>query len=695
MLEFGVVSHLTAALVYIMLAGMTARHYLRRNTDRALFAAALLSTLWSLLLVAQQLSGWPSFTFRFLAELIRDGAWVLVLLALIMDSRQGEHTAARLKWLLGGTIGLILLLLAVATLTQHLADITVLDSRAVLLGQLTIALLAISLIEQIWRNSSIYGRSSIRYLCFGIGGIFLFDFFLYADALLFRQLSPALWDARGGVNALMAPLLAVNLINARKQPLQLQLSRTMVFHAGSLVLAGLYLLVIAGGGYYVRLAGGTWGEGLQVLFLATFVLLFVLVMSSNRFRARLMVFISKNFFDYKYDYREEWLKMTEAFSNLQQPPPLPERAIRVLADLVESRSGALWLRNDDGHFDLEATLVSPVQKQSRIDRNSELVSFLHEREWILDLREYQHDPVRYNLLEMPDSILQFRQGWLVIPLYLGRQLYGIALIGSPYTQLNLNWENYDLIKVVARQLCNFLAQANTQDRLSRAMQFEAVSKASAFMVHDLKTLIAQLSLLVKNAPRHRNNPAFIDDMIRTTAHSITKMSNLVEHIRRPATEDLREPVDLAQLTQAVVAELSRQLPRPFYHGPKAGAWVLGDSEQLQSVLGHLVRNAQDATGKEGEVAVTLKISRQFTALFIQDTGIGMSEEFIHQRLFKPFESTKGLTGMGIGAYQAQEYIKRLDGTLEVTSEQNVGSCFTVRLPSYTPELAKTENTHQE
>lgn len=688
MLEFGVVSHFTAALVYLMLAGLTARHYLRRNTDRALCVAALLSTLWSLLLVSQQLTGWPSFTLRFLAELIRNGAWVWVLLALILDSRSGGRSAALLKWLLGGTIALILVLLAGTTLLQQLAGMTLLDSRAVLLGQLAVALLAISLTEQIWRNSSVYGRSSIRYLCFGIGGIFLFDFFLYADALLFRQLSPALWDARGGVNALMVPLLTVNLINARKQPLQLQLSRTMVFHAGTLVLAGLYLLVIAAGGYYVRLVGGSWGEGLQVLFLATFILLFVLMMSSNRFRARLMVFISKNFFDYKYDYREEWLKMTEAFSNLQQPPPLPERAIRVLADLVESRSGALWLRNDDGHFDLEATLVSPVQKLSRIDQQSELVAFLQEREWILDLREYQHDPVRYNLLELPDCISQFKQGWLVIPLYLGRQLYGIAVIGSPYTQLNLNWENYDLIKVVARQLCNFLAQANTQIRLSQAMQFEAVSKASAFMVHDLKTLIAQLSLLVRNAPRHRDNPAFIDDMIQTTEHSITKMSNLVEHIRRPATEDLREPVDLALVAQAVVAELSRQLPQPSYQGVQDGAWVLGDRERLQNVFSHLVRNAQDATAKKGTVTVTLKISHPFTAIFIQDTGMGMSDEFIQQQLFKPFKSTKGLTGMGIGAYQAQEYVKRLQGTLEVTSEQGLGSCFTVRLHTYTPDAVQ-------
>jgi len=125
------------------------------------------------------------------------------------------------------------------------------------------------------------------------------SFILYADALLFDRMSKGLWDARGAVNVLLVPLFAVNLINSRRQPVELQLSRNFVFHAGTFVVGGIYLLVVAAAGYYVRLAGGEWGEGLQVLFIAGFVLLFVLLMTSNHFRARLMMFVSQNFFDYK------------------------------------------------------------------------------------------------------------------------------------------------------------------------------------------------------------------------------------------------------------------------------------------------------------------------------------------------------------------------------------------------------------
>ena len=330
-------------------------------------------------------------------------------------------------------------------------------------------------------------------------------------------------------------------------------------------------------------------------------------------------------------------------------------------------------------------LVTP--KHTTIDANSELVQFLDEREWIIDLREYQRDPVAYNLLEIPDPISKIPDGWLVIPLYLSNNLYGIALIGPPYARVELNWENFDLIKVVARQTCNLLAQADAQNRLSRAMQFEAVSKASAFMVHDLKTLIAQLSLLVKNAPRHRENPAFIDDMINTTDHAVRKMSNLVDHIRKPADETLvTEVVELNEVITHLAEHYSRHQPAPrVVAGAPGKIHINADREQLCSILGHLIQNAQDATPPTGEITLALKTASGNVVLFIQDTGAGMTDDFIQTQLFKPFESTKGLTGMGIGAYQAREYVRNVGGNIDVTSEPGLGSCFSIRFPLARPE----------
>jgi putative PEP-CTERM system histidine kinase len=187
---------------------------------------------------------------------------------------------------------------------------------------------------------------------------------------------------------------------------------------------------------------------------------------------------------------------------------------------------------------------------------------------------------------------------------------------------------------------------------------------------------------VKNAPRHRNNPAFIDDMINTTDHAVRKMSRLVDHIRRPGTddEDQLKTVNLTNLVTELVAHHQHQTPAPRLEGDIPDAVIKADLDQLRSVLGHLVQNAQDATPPNGEITIALKIAKGNAVLFIQDSGTGMSREFIANQLFKPFESTKGLTGMGIGAYQAREYVRKIGGNIDVTSEPGIGSCFSVQIP---------------
>src|SRR5690554_6306417 len=680
--DLSVISYGTCAAVFAVLSVMVARRYLRRDLDRALFLASFVTTLWATMLVTQSIWGQPGFFTRYLLELLRDTAWLLLLFAILRDSYRQARFGGQLRKVLGiATFALLVTLLALGTL-EFVFDLDIVNGKTKLIGQIALSLLGLSLVEQIWRNSAALGRSSMKYLCIGTATIFAYDFFMYADALLFGQVADSFWNARGFVNAALVPMFAINVINTRKQPVDFQLSRAAVFHAGTLMIAGAYLMLLAVGGYYVRTLGGEWGEALQVLFITISLAFLVTLLMSRRIRSRLMIFISQNFFDYKYDYREEWLRMTRELANLSDDPPLPERVVRILAGLVESNAGAIWVKADHKGYELKGSVNIAIPKYTSIDGDSELVHFFQEREWIIDLPEYREDPLSYNLLELPDSITNTPDAWLIIPLFLGNELYGIAMVGRPYARVDLNWENFDLIKVVARQTCNLLAQADAQNRLSRAMQFEAVSRASAFMVHDLKTLIAQLSLLVRNAPNHRNNPAFIDDMINTTDHVVRKMSNIIDHIRNPSSpaEENRSPINLTELVQELIAHHSHLAPAPSLQGSPDNIFVSADKEQLRSVLGHLLQNAQDATPADGDISINLKTAKGSVVIFIQDTGTGMTDDFIRSQLFKPFESTKGLTGMGIGAYQAREYILELGGNIDVTSEPGVGSCFSVRIP---------------
>jgi len=679
-ITFGAFSHATGALAYLLLTILFARGYWRRLSDRALFSSCLLTAIWLSIIASQEALDIPGFFVRLIAEILKNTVWIGMLFILLgVPANVFTNKRFPQRWLVI-VITSILVLMILLGLSRGFAGYTLISGKTLLVGQILVALVGLVLLEQVWRNAMGYKRKNTRYLCLAIGTFFLYDFFLYSDALLFNRISDPFWESRGIVYVLCGPLVALTLINTRKQPIDVQISRKFIFHTSAIVFAGLYLLIMAGGGYYINAVGGEWSEAVLVIFFFASCLFLLLIGGSSKLRARLMVFISHHFFDYKYDYREEWLKATGLLTARDSTTSLENNIIKVMAQLVKSQSGAIWTRNEDNNFAATAFLNMPEIKFDKIDANSELTEFMSRSDWVVDLKEYQADPTRYQLIEIPDCIWSAKKPWLLVPFFVGEEMVAFVLISEPLTKLELNWENYDLLRVVARQSASYLTLLNTQAKLSESKQFEAVNRISAFMVHDLKTIIAQLSLLVKNAEKHKSNPVFVDDMINTTEHALKKMNHLLQQIRNPVTKDNITQFNLADCVKEVIQQESTREPSPTLVGHQRPISIQADKEKLKSVLLHVINNAQDATDKGGEVTVSVKTSTGWAVVFVQDTGAGMTDTFIKEELFRPFSSTKGLTGMGIGVYQSREYIRKLGGSLDVTSEVGVGTCFTIKIP---------------
>jgi signal transduction histidine kinase len=157
------------------------------------------------------------------------------------------------------------------------------------------------------------------------------------------------------------------------------------------------------------------------------------------------------------------------------------------------------------------------------------------------------------------------------------------------------------------------------------------------------------------------------------------MNRLIEQLgdsgRRPADV----AVDLAAVLQRAAERCSDREPAPM-PGPLSDAQVRADPERLASVIEHVIRNAQDACSPTDHVTIRLRVQDNRAVISIADTGPGMSQEFVRERLFRPFDSTKGSKGMGIGAYQAREYVRSLGGDVEVQSSAGSGTCFDINLP---------------
>lgn len=220
------------------------------------------------------------------------------------------------------------------------------------------------------------------------------------------------------------------------------------------------------------------------------------------------------------------------------------------------------------------------------------------------------------------------------------------------------------------------------EELVQARQFESFNRMSAFVVHDLKNLVAQLSLMLGNAAKHRHNPEFQADMLETVENVVGRMQGLLLQLRvgtRPIEQ--AAPLPLADALRAAVASKSgaRVQPELDVDPGLADAEVVAHRDRLERVVGHLVQNAIEATPAGGSVRVSARRDGEHAVVEVADTGRGMSREFVERELFRPFTSTKA-HGMGIGAFESREYVREIGGTLSVSSAEGRGTTFTLRLP---------------
>jgi putative PEP-CTERM system histidine kinase len=448
--------------------------------------------------------------------------------------------------------------------------------------------------------------------------------------------------------------------------------------------SGIYLLAMGVGGYYVRDYGGTWGIVAQTIFMFGAGLLLLILLFSGPLRARLRVFINKHFFHYKYDYREEWLRFIRTLSSNETDIPLPERAIRAIAQMIDSPGGVLWMRREDGHYEPEAKWNMEPPLSANEPAGSSLIRFLEIQKWVINLDEYRSDPGLYQSLgdlTMPTWLRTLHNAWLIAPLILQEKLHGfVVLARSPAVRRHFNWEDCDLLKTTGTQAASHLAQHAASQALAEARQFEAFNRLSTYVVHDLKNLISQLSLVVSNAARHRNNPLFMENVISTVENSVSKMNRLLARMREGVQPDSKRLVSLEKLLEEVVRDAQASKPAPVLECGTSGMAVTADRDRLASVMGHVVRNAQDATPDDGRVTVRLQKVNGQAVVEVEDTGCGMDEAFIRARLFRPFQTTKGDSGMGIGAYEAREFVRSLGGDIRVESKPGKGTIFRIQLP---------------
>jgi len=676
-----------AALAVLAFTALTLRmlqlgvqHAQHPRSEVSIKLAAAFSLLWAVSDLAQAVTAQPHWqVWSVLADQLRYASWFIFLLVLLRGNALGAPATSR--------AGLVVVALLVGAwgplaLALHLAEVTRFGSpaRLVLFAALASPVLALVLLEQVFRNATEDARWNLKPLCLGLACAFAFDLYVFSQAVLFNRPDEDALSIRSAVHALTVPLLLLS--SSRNEWLaRIQLSPRAAFHSAALLLAGVYLLFISAVGYYVRFFGGDWGRALQLGLVVLALIVLMMLALSGTMRARLRVFLGKHFFRYRYDYREEWLKFTRALSGKNSPQELGQQVIRGLADMMESPGGGLWLRRRDEPVLAQKARWNMAEVTVAEPQDSLLCKYLIDGGKVVNLEEFRSFSRRYGALQLPEWLQDLPQAWLVVPLMAGDELIGFVVLASSRTAIDVNWEVYDLLRTAGHQAASYLAQMQATEALLEVRKFDAFNKMSAFVVHDLKNIVTQLSLMLKNAQRFGSNPEFQQDMLMTVENALERMRQLMLQLREGATPpgaafgvNLETIVRRAQATaQARGRTLEALTLQPLK--------ARGHEERLERIVGHVVQNAFDATPAEGQVSVTLVRDGSQARLEVRDTGHGMTPEFIRDRLFKPFQTTKQ-TGMGIGAYESAQYVRELGGKIEVTSEVGQGTTVSLLLPLF-------------
>jgi putative PEP-CTERM system histidine kinase len=664
-------SHALAAALFASLTLWRLREAARQPLQRLLAGAFAMTTCWAWL--AAVAPGEPLVGY---AESARNLLWISLLYSLSAAGEEREHG---LKLVYGAVAAVIGLQLIGATL-ELISPSGALEQTGLVL-RITTAAGALVLVHNVYGQAAPASRSHIRLAALGLALIWIYELNLYTIAYIGSASTERLIEWRGIAIALAAPLFA--LATRAESGWRIRVSRAATFQSLSLLAICAYFALMAILATALRGSGVDWSAALMIAVLAVMTVAAMVLLPSARARGWLKVKLAKHLFEHRYDYRTEWLRFTETLGRERADAfPLTERILKAFADVLDA-PGALLLVSDGGAPTLAANWNWPAATPAaarlqearplwnEIEASGRIVEFTALRESWVNGRDKS--------LPVPRWMVEDHSIWAGVPLLHQHRLLGLVILAAPEYRRPLDWEDFDLLRTAGKQAASSLAEAMGQEALANAHRFEEFNRRFAFILHDIKNLVSQLSLLARNAERHADNPEFRKDMVATLQSSVGKMNDLLARLAPHAQVRVQrlEPQCLRPVLSAAIAAKRRDRDVQLLGDTDLVATI--DPAALEQALGHLIQNALDASSGT-PVTVRAAADEGSVTLEIRDQGVGMDSDFIRNRLFQPFASTKP-GGFGIGAFEARSLITAMGGQISVDSRPGQGTTFSICLPA--------------
>jgi len=556
-------------------------------------------------------------------------------------------------------------------------------SLALKVGVLVASIVLLMNLERTFLASTGTMRWRVKFMLTGLGLLFAVRLYTVTQDLLFRGPSPTLSNLNAA--ALLVALVPILRSFLRTGPRDLEVypSHQVLQGSVSLLFAGVYLLVVATLAKGVGYLGGSNAFALQTLLTLVAVVLFVVLLQSDRLRLRLARLVSRHFARPAYDYRLVWQAFTEAGTAPLDRDAQCRALVKRVADVFQALSVALWMA-EEGDLVLAASTSLSAAKARQLAPSREEAAMLEAH--------FRHEPGAADadaargpwtavVKRMQPSEFPRRMSRICLPLLADGRLAGLLLLGDRVGTSAFSAQDYDMLGCVGAHVTATLRHAQLSQRMVQAKEVEAFQTMAAFFVHDLKNAASTLSLTLRNLPVHFEDPEFRADALRGIGKSVDHINHLIARLGQLRKELVTKPADLDLNEMVVQAVAGLESPPEFVVHRRLSPLprLRLDGEQVAKVVTNLVLNGKEAQAGRGEVELATRREHDWAVISVRDRGCGMTPAFIERSLYRPFQTTKK-HGLGIGMFQSKMIVEVNGGRIAVASQPGEGTTFEVFFP---------------
>ena len=602
------------------------------------------------------------------------------------------------KWVLGAVAAVPLLLVGVfqgALFTERYLPPDLpryfelaRSGQALALFVLVTSILILFNLERTIRSSTGRVRWQIKFMALGVGGLFALRVYLASQDILFSRLDTDIGSVSSVALIAANVLFALSLIRGSSLSVDVYLSTAAIRNSLTIVLAGVYLLVVGVLAKLVRDVSSR--DSLPYDAFLVFLSLTVLgiLLLSNRLRRKLRMFVSQHFRRPVYDYRTVWMESTQRTASILDERELSAAVSKLVSESLEILSVSVWLADESqrrlslaGSTALYGAYAREMEKAGK--SAPELIQYLREHPGCVDLaaREFKWPA---EIMKCGEAFFRHHQLRYAVGLQARGEFIGVMTLNDDRVgeEGTLSSEDILLLETLASQLASSLVNLRLSAQLRHAKEVETFQTVSTFFVHDMKNLASRLSLTMQNLPANFDSPEFRADALRVISRSVKEIDEMCTRLSmlRGKIELKLDSCDLTRLVAETLDGFKSNLKAELQQNLQPLPQIRLDAGQIHKVLTNLVLNANEAVNSSGVIQVTTVQEGNVVGFSVRDNGCGMSEEFIAKSLFKPFQTTKK-KGLGIGLFHSRLIVEAHRGVLEVNSSVGAGTEFRVLLPT--------------